>query len=133
MFLHLAVFNSLSPHTLLVSYYLLCMCFSESVSSSQVLSSPVVRFLSRCNLTLRSLFGCHLSCPAQACPINLTEGNGRCRKRQQTEAQTCIKLEPGRLGARVETLQPPPPPVSLLYTVATGGGEAILRREGVTL
>jgi hypothetical protein len=27
-----------------------------------------------------------LSCPAQACPVNLTEGNRRYRKRQQIKA-----------------------------------------------
>jgi hypothetical protein len=48
------------------------------------------------------------------------------QKRQQTEDKTCIKLGPGRLGAWMGTHQPPLPPASLLYTVATGGGEAIL-------
>jgi hypothetical protein len=66
----------------------------------------------------------------RACPRNLTGGYGRCRKRQLTEDQTCIKLGPGRLGAQMETHQPPPPPVSLLYTVVTRGGEAILREGG---
>jgi hypothetical protein len=33
----------------------------------------------------------------------------------------------------METHQPPPPPVSLLYTVATGGGEAVLGEVGMTL
>jgi hypothetical protein len=50
-----------------------------------------------------------------------------------TEDKTCIKLGPGRLGAQMETHQPPPPPVSLLYTVTTRGGEGILRGWGVTL
>jgi hypothetical protein len=54
-------------------------------------------------------------------------------KRQQTEDQTCIKLGPGRLGTQMETHQPPPPPVSLLYTVATQGGDAVLGRGGVTV
>jgi hypothetical protein len=44
--------------------------------------------------------------------------------------KTCMKLGPGRLGGLMETHQPPPPPVSLLYTVATQGGEAFfLGRE----
>jgi hypothetical protein len=64
---------------------------------------------------------------ARACPRNLTGGNRRCQKRQETEDQTCTKLGPGRLGAWMETHQPPPPPVSLLYTVAKQGGEVILR------
>jgi hypothetical protein len=36
-------------------------------------------------------------------------------------------LEPGRLGAWMETHQPLPPPVNLLYTVAKQGGAAVLR------
>jgi hypothetical protein len=44
-----------------------------------------------------------VSHPGWACPRILTEGNGRCRKRQQTEDQTCTKLGPGRLVARMET------------------------------
>jgi hypothetical protein len=112
MFSYLAVFNSFSPHTLLVSYYLLCSFFSESVSLSQASNSPIVGFPSRRHLALRSLFRhlscvtslslfrCQLSCPTWACPVNLTEGHGRCRKRQQTEDETCIKLGPGWLGLR---------------------------------
>jgi hypothetical protein len=100
MFLHLAVFNSLPPPYLflIISY----ACASRSVSSSQAASSPMVRFLSRHHLSLRSLFRHYLSRPAQACPRNLTEGNGRCWKRQQTEDQTCTKLG-CRLGAQMET------------------------------
>jgi hypothetical protein len=41
------------------------------------------------------------------------------QKRKQTENLTCIKLGPGRLGAWMETYQPPPRPVRLLYTVET--------------
>jgi hypothetical protein len=47
-----------------------------------------------------------LSCPVGACPSNLTGGDGRCQKKQQTEDKTCIKLGPGRLGALMETHQP---------------------------
>jgi hypothetical protein len=56
MFLHLTVFNSLFPHLTYSStpciffISLLCMCFLDSVSFSQALSSPIAR----------SLFGCHL-------------------------------------------------------------------------
>jgi hypothetical protein len=57
-------------------------------------------------------------------------GRWEMQKGQQTEVQTCTKLGPGGLGTRMETHQPPPPPVSLLYTVATLGGEAVLRRRG---
>jgi hypothetical protein len=52
------------------------------------------------------------------------------QKGQQTEDQTFIKLGPGRLCAWMETHQPPPPPVSLLYAVATRGGEPFLGGEG---
>jgi hypothetical protein len=38
-----------------------------------------------------------------------------------------------RLGTQMETQQLVPPPVSLLYTVPTRGGEAILQGGGVTL
>jgi hypothetical protein len=55
------------------------------------------------------------------------------QKGQQTEDQTCTKLGPGRLGAQMETHQPPSPPVGLLYTEATWGGEAFLRGGGMTL
>jgi hypothetical protein len=37
------------------------------------------------------------------------------------------KLGPGKLGACMETHQPPPPLASLLYTVAKQCGEAVLR------
>jgi hypothetical protein len=75
----------------------------------------------------------YVSHPTPACPRNLTGGDKRCWKRKQTENQICIKLGPGRLGAQMETHQPPPPPGSLSYTVTTQGGEAILGGEGVTL
>jgi hypothetical protein len=70
-----------------------------------------------------------LSRPARTCPWHLTEGDGRCRKRQQTEDKTYTKLETGKLGAWMETHQPPPSPASLLYTVAKRGGEAVLWEE----
>jgi hypothetical protein len=85
----------------------LCACFLESVSSSQASSSPVVRYVSRCYLALRSLFRCHVSCPAWACPRNLNWGaTGDARKEEQAEDQTCTKLGSDRLGARLETHRP---------------------------
>jgi hypothetical protein len=71
--------------------------------------------------------------PTWACPLNLTEGNGRCRKRQQTEDKTCIVLGLGKLDTQLETHQPPPPPVSLLYIMTKRGGEVVLRVGDVTL
>jgi hypothetical protein len=56
-----------------------------------------------CCFWFGSLGGWWLSRPTWACPRLLTEGYGRCRKRQQTEDQTCIKLGPGRLDAWMET------------------------------
>jgi hypothetical protein len=55
------------------------------------------------------------------------------QKAQQTEDKTSIKLGTGRLCAQMETHQPPSPLVSLLYTVATRGGESFLGGGGVTL
>jgi hypothetical protein len=133
MFLYLAVFNSLSPHTLLVSYYLLRECFSESISLSQASNNPIVSFPTRHHLPLRSLFECQLSHTGWACLKHITEGDGRYQNRQQTEDKTCVKVQPGRLDAVMETHQHPPPPVSLLYTVATQGREAFLRGGGMTM
>jgi hypothetical protein len=72
-------------------------------------------------------FGDGVSCPTWACPRNLTGGWQEMQKGQQREDQTCTKLGPRRLGARMETHHPPPSPESLLYTVAKWGGAAVLR------
>jgi hypothetical protein len=47
--------------------------------------------------------------------------------------QNMHKSGAGRLGAQIETHQPPPPPGSLLYRVATRVGEAFLGEGGMTL
>jgi hypothetical protein len=110
MFLHLIVFNSLSPshsppHLM---YFLLCACFSEIVFSSPASRSPIVM----------SLFGHHLLQPVQAHPRNLTGSDGRLRKnkRQKTNMQKAGVRWAGCCDG--DTQQPPAPPASLLYTAA---------------
>jgi hypothetical protein len=96
------------------------MHFSESVSSSQALSSPVIR----------SLFGCHLLQPAQACPRNLT-GRLRKDKRQKINMQKAGIRWAGCSGG--DTQQPHTTPESLLYIVTNKGVEQQFSGQGVTL
>jgi hypothetical protein len=56
-----------------------------------------------------------LSWPTRACPRNLNEGDGRYEK-PTDRRPNCIKLGPGRLGARMETHQHPHPSAFIIYS-----------------